>query len=78
MQPSTTTAWWSGGGAVDEPGEGAGRPGGDGAGPSGEGRSTGAAEVAAERARADAAEVHITTLTAQVEALEDFGVKWTV
>ena len=32
----------------------------------------GVAEVAVERARADAAEVCIAILTAQVEALEDF------
>ena len=60
-----------GGGAIGGPGEGAGRSGGDGAGPSSEGSSTGAAKVAAERARADVAEVHIAVLTAQVDALED-------
>ena len=51
-----------GGDAVGGLVEGVGRPGGDGAGPSGEGSSTGEAEVAAERAHADAVEARIIAL----------------
>ena len=61
-----------GGGDVGGSGCGAGGPSGDGAGPFGEGSSSAAAEVVAERARADAAEARNVVLTAQVAALEDF------
>lgn len=61
-----------GGGVIGGMGEGVSRPGGDGVGTSREGSNMGAAKVATERARVDAAEARIVVLTAQVEALEDF------
>ena len=64
QKPPSRPPTGRGGGAVGESGEGVGRPCRDGVGPSGEGRKMGAAEVAAERARADAAEARVATLTA--------------